>query len=233
LRNFLDKPKSHDEKKKTIKTRAASESGPEKRPELPPPIVFDSKHTLGAGNLAYFNSSNRDESIQQVSMRRKSWTRDKKIAANMYNARLRLKCYTEDRQRKPVIKKKPPPAQPLVIPPAYAQLFIREYGSNYSTLEEASLDYHRKRSASRESTRRNSDVSDTRLGSKSACETRPSSRRIPKKVTYEDDETDEDDDDDESYSVQAKPTTRSFSNVRDQHERNKITSQKIRAALFD
>jgi len=229
LRSFIDKPVSQDDKKQTIKTRAATAT-PSKY-DMPPSVVLD-MNTAELGNLAYFHGANRDESLQQVSLRHKSWRKDKAIAANMYNARLRLKCYNDEKFNKPVTKKKQPPPQPLVIPPAYAQLFIREYGSNYSTLEEASVDFHKKRSASKESHRRNSQMGDNQSKSRSSSRSRqPSGSKScsigiqvsPRHVGFYDDF------DTEEVTVREVET---IPPPRTQHEQNKLTSLKIREALF-
>jgi len=234
LRSFVDRPKSQHEKKDTIRARANTEAHYAEKCKAQPAVVLNTE-PVDMGNFSYFHGSNRDESLQQVSLRRRSLNKDRAIAANMYNARLRLKCYSEDKPKKQIPKKRQQPSAPLVIPPAYAQLFIREYGSNYSTLEEASIDYHRKRSASRERNvpRRSSLASESRLGSRSACDTKPSTRRLTnRKVIYQEVEVEVNDDDGGEFNeIEYQPIR--VRDPREFQELNRATSQKIRAALFN
>jgi len=170
LRNFLDRPKSQKEKKREIRNRAPSDS--DKRPWM---VVLDTR-PADMGNFSYFYSS-KNESLNNVTERRKSLSKDKARASNRQLHRLRLKDYSEDSSRRiPPKNNRPVESPPLVIPPAYAQLFIREYGMTYPSLQEAGRDI-RRRSASKQRDSKSSKARDSKSSSKASATEKSSSSK--------------------------------------------------------
>jgi len=141
LRNFLDEPKTNSQKKRDISRKAPTEYD-----KQPWSVVYKSSEL---SNLNYLQNDKKT-SLHRVSERRKSLTDDKEraISAQRKVPKLRLKDYVEESRAKKINPKNNRPIQspPLVIPLGYSQLFIREYGTVYKSLQEASHDI-RKRSA--------------------------------------------------------------------------------------
>jgi len=143
LRTFVDKPKNPKQKKKAIQalSRASSavtaKRNNRKQNSAPPPVAEK------GGWISYFYGS-KDQCLTKVNQRRQSYNEDRESPYNVAVNRSRLKDVVEDSSVKKVCSTERVKSPPLAIPPAYAQLFVREYGAHYTTLQEAGRDIKRK-----------------------------------------------------------------------------------------
>jgi len=173
--NLVERPRSQGDKKRVVRNRIKvtnPTTAPVKKNDMPT-VVLDTTPT-DIGNYPYFKDT-RAESMHNVFQRKKSLTKDRELASNVHKVKSRLKQISLHDEKKAAINR-PVVSPPLIIPPAYAPLFIREYGMAYPTLKDAGTDI-KKQSSDRRSNQRSSSASvNNELRKRSASTKRTTSR---------------------------------------------------------
>jgi len=221
IRNYVERPKTPEEKKRTIKNKKSAPAASHYKT-----LVIDTNPV----NLGTFSSPQEtpDDSMNKISVRRKSISRERgSSATRVYTSKSRLKFYSEDKPAPPSKPSRHKVSPPLVIPNAYVPLITREYGNKLPTLEEFEKEMKEK-SASKERNRKSSGSVTSRKSENEKTKKSTAGRSSQSKDSDDEDEDEDDTSTSHSKSSSRKSLDNQIERLQEQHKKNKVTGQQNR-----